>query len=88
MRLSNRADALERRTRERMEAILQREASRGLLQDPIIVQRDGRFCLPVQTNQQSKFQGLIHDRSDSGATVFMEPLEDPFTAAVRGRTAT
>ncbi len=74
-RLTGRADTLERRTRDRMEAILQREASRGILQDPIIVQRDGRFCLPVQSNQQSKFGGLIHDRSDSGATVFMEPLE-------------
>ncbi|MEN6345430.1 MAG: endonuclease MutS2 [Armatimonadia bacterium] len=74
-RLIDRADVLERRARERMESILRREAERGLLQDPIIVQREGRFCLPVQTNQQSRFHGIIHDRSDSGATVFMEPLE-------------
>jgi len=29
----------------------------------------------VQANQQSRFRGIVHDRSDSGATVFMEPLE-------------
>ena len=74
-RLLNRAEVLERRVRERIEAILRREAERGLLQDPVIVQRAGRFCLPVQATQQSRFAGIIHDRSDSGATVFMEPLE-------------
>ena len=74
-RLNGRAETLERRGRERMDAILRREADRGTLQEPVIVQRAGRLCLPVQANQQSRFQGLVHDRSDSGATVFMEPLE-------------
>ena len=74
-RLNAKADSLERRIRERMDSILRRQAERGILQDPVIVQRAGRFCLPVQANQQSRFSGLIHDRSDSGATVFMEPLE-------------
>lgn len=74
-RLSARAEVLERRVRERIEGILRREAERGVLQEPVIVQRAGRFCLPVQAPSQSRFRGIIHDRSDSGATVFMEPLE-------------
>lgn len=74
-RLSAQAEVLERRVRDRIESILRRETDRGTLQEPVIVQRDGRFCLPVQSGAQGRFRGIIHDRSDSGATVFMEPLE-------------
>ena len=74
-RLYARANTLAGRIRERMDSILAREAARGILQDPLVVQRAGRFCLPVQASHQSRFQGVIHDRSDSGMTVFMEPLE-------------
>lgn len=74
-RLSAQAEILERRVRDRIESILRRETDRGTLQEPVIVQREGRFCLPVQSGAQGRFKGIIHDRSDSGATVFMEPLE-------------
>ncbi len=55
--------------------ILTREAAGSNLQERLIVQRSGRYCLPIRASAQGHFQGLIHDRSDSGATVFMEPLE-------------
>jgi DNA mismatch repair protein MutS2 len=55
--------------------ILSREAAGSALQERLIVQRSGRYCLPVRASSQGRFSGIIHDRSDSGATVFMEPLE-------------
>ena len=55
--------------------LLAREATGNNLQERLIVQRAGRYCLPIRASAQSHFPGLIHDRSDSGATVFMEPLE-------------
>jgi len=40
-----------------------------------IVERNGRFCLPVRSERRGSVPGLVLDRSSSGATVFMEPFE-------------
>jgi DNA mismatch repair protein MutS2 len=40
-----------------------------------IVERSGRFCLPVRLDRKGLLQGLILDRSSSGATAFLEPFE-------------
>ncbi|MCX7598379.1 MAG: hypothetical protein N2512_05870, partial [Armatimonadetes bacterium] len=74
-RLNREVRRAEETLRSRMEAILRREISRGTLQEPVIVQRAGRWCLAVQASQQSRVQGILHDRSDTGATVFLEPAE-------------
>jgi DNA mismatch repair protein MutS2 len=44
-------------------------------QDPNIVERNGRQCLPVRVERRSQVPGLVLDRSSSGATVFLEPFE-------------
>lgn len=44
-------------------------------QEVSIVERNGRFCLPVRTERRGSVPGLVLDRSSSGATVFMEPFE-------------
>jgi DNA mismatch repair protein MutS2 len=62
------------RLRERMDALAQSYFARGYLQDPLVVERGGRMCLPVLATHQGRFQGIVHDRSGSGATLFMEPL--------------
>ena len=74
-RLYGRQSALESRARERTEAILRAAIGKEILQDPVLVLRDGRFCLPVKSEKRAQMRGVIHDRSDSGATVFIEPLE-------------
>jgi DNA mismatch repair protein MutS2 len=73
--LYSRQGVLENRARDRMDGIMRAAAARELLQDPMIVQREGRFCLPVRSDRQSQVPGIVHDRSDSGATVFVEPME-------------
>ncbi len=40
-----------------------------------IVERNGRFCLPVRSDKRGLIPGLVLDRSGSGATVFLEPHE-------------
>ena len=47
---------------------------RRILQEPFITTRDDRYVLAVKAEHRGAFQGLIHDISSSGATVFMEPL--------------
>ncbi|MHB9026883.1 MAG: endonuclease MutS2 [Armatimonadota bacterium] len=49
-------------------------ATLSLLQETLITQRNGRFCVPVRAEERSAFKGIVHDVSASGQTVFMEPL--------------
>jgi len=43
--------------------------------EAMIVERNGRYCLPVRSERRSLVPGLVLDRSGSGATVFIEPME-------------
>lgn len=65
---------LRERLRDRMESLAQEYFRKGVLQDPLVVERAGRLCLPVLSQFQSRFPGLIHDRSSTGMTLFMEPM--------------
>jgi len=71
--LRRRETSLHERIRAELEALAEHAVRRGLSRERLIVQRSGRYCIPIRAPEQSRFPGIVHDRSDSGATVFIEP---------------
>ncbi len=45
------------------------------LQEGIVTVREDRFVIPVKAEYKRSIRGFVHDRSQSGATVFIEPEE-------------
>ncbi len=67
-----------RQTRERLESkfnsYIDSEFS-SHLSDNVYTIRDGRYVLPVKEGSKGRVKGIVHDRSSTGATFFVEPME-------------
>ena len=62
------------RARNWLQRFIQSETGARALQDPVITMRDGRYVVPVRMDHRGQVQGVVHDQSASGATVFVEPM--------------
>ncbi len=48
---------------------------KNFLQEPIVVTKNNRYCLPFKNEYKSKIKGIVQDTSNSTFTVFIEPFE-------------
>ncbi|MCV0403532.1 MAG: endonuclease MutS2 [Chloroflexi bacterium] len=62
------------RVRERLNAMLRSSQMAGLIGEPIVTVRSGRYVIPIRAEAKSRVKGIVHDQSASGATLFIEPL--------------
>ncbi|MBU4447502.1 MAG: Smr/MutS family protein, partial [Proteobacteria bacterium] len=65
-------------TRERVNRQIKQEffqpAFQDALQSPLISQRHGRYVIPIKADHRGAIPGIIHDQSQTRATLFIEPL--------------
>ena len=45
------------------------------IQEPLIVMRGDRYCIPVRSDHRNAVTGILHERSGSGASFFIEPMQ-------------
>jgi DNA mismatch repair protein MutS2 len=58
---------------ERLEAIVKSARGKRILQENVITEREGRYVILVKTECRHEIKGIVHDISNTGQTVFMEP---------------
>jgi DNA mismatch repair protein MutS2 len=63
-----------RRATRALESIISADA--GTLQDHLFTVRAERLVLPVKADFRGRLPGIVHGVSDSGATLFIEPLSN------------
>lgn len=67
--------ALEDKIKVKLEAVLRNEKYKTYIQDSVISQRNGRYVIPVKSSYRKDIEGSIHDKSNTGSTTFIEPVE-------------
>nr|AJG38148.1 MutS2 family protein [bacterium enrichment culture clone fosmid MGS-K1] len=58
---------------DRLESFLNSRKGQRVAQESLITERESRYVIPVKAELQNEIEGIIHDVSNTGATVFMEP---------------
>jgi len=56
-----------------LQAIIASPRGRRIVQEPIITEREGRYVIPVKVESRRQIKGIVHDVSNTEATVFIEP---------------
>jgi len=56
-----------------MQAIVTSPRGRKIAQEAIVTEREGRYVIPVKVECRRQIRGIVHDVSNTEATVFIEP---------------
>jgi DNA mismatch repair protein MutS2 len=56
-----------------LQAIITSPRWRKIIQEPIVTEREGRYVIPVKVECRRQIKGIVHDVSNTEATVFIEP---------------
>ncbi|MBN2797138.1 MAG: endonuclease MutS2 [Clostridia bacterium] len=60
--------------RSKLNQIVNSDVMQKYLQDSLVTIRDDRFVIPVRSEHKSHIKGIVHDRSSSGNTLYIEPM--------------
>lgn len=65
---------LQIKIKDLLEQYIRSSKNQKYLQESIITVRGDRFVLPIKAEYKNEVQGIVHDQSATGATLFIEPL--------------
>ncbi|WNM63195.1 endonuclease MutS2 [Candidatus Nitrospira neomarina] len=71
--LTQKRQGLRHTMRRQLEGMLASQEYEDLLQGHYFAERENRYVIPVKAERQHAIDGIVHDISGSGATVFIEP---------------
>ncbi len=66
--------ALQNKIRDKLDDYIRGANTRKYLQEALVTIRGGRYVLPVKQEYRQYLDGVVHDQSASGATLFIEPM--------------
>jgi len=72
-RLRRQARDQEQAVRRSVNTAMETARSRGWTNGPEVTLRGDRFCLPLRSGSSRRIEGIVHDRSGTGGTIFVEP---------------
>lgn len=73
-RLRRELKIAQQRVMERLQHFITSSQYAKYLQEALITERDGRYVIPVRAEARGRINGIVHDASASGATLFIEPI--------------
>lgn len=65
---------LEQDIRNKLNQIIHSSTYSKYIQENIITIRNDRFVIPVKSEYRSQIKGFVHDISNAGSTIFIEPI--------------
>jgi len=72
--IRRRIKSLNGEIQQRLSSMIHSPSMQKYLQEAIITRRNGRYVLPVRQEYRAQVNGLVHDQSASGATLYIEPM--------------
>ena len=67
------AETAKSKLEEHLQRLLSSDSIREALQDSYITEREERMVIPVRAEFKSRVDGIVHDSSGTGQTLFIEP---------------
>ncbi len=72
-KLSRRKRTLEERVEDKLKSFLNAQQNSGAIREAIITRRSHRLVVPIKSHAKRELDCVVHDSSDSGQTLYVEP---------------